>query len=75
MTLASAQRGYEYQDLVVALRLVDVMLGSIEQTHIDEELIPNDRSMTWPLWLQPIVEIEFKSSIQNRSALAAVTLH
>ncbi len=43
MTLAAAHRGYEYQDLLVALRLVDVMLGSIEQTHIDKKLIPNDR--------------------------------
>ncbi len=43
MTLAAAHRGYEYQDLLVALRLVDVMLGSIEQIYIDEKLIPNDR--------------------------------
>ena len=41
--LASAHRGYEYQDLLVALRLVDVMLGSIEQIRIDEKLVPNDR--------------------------------
>ena len=43
MTLASAHRGYEYQGLLVALRLVDVMLGSIEQIRIDEKLVPNDR--------------------------------
>ena len=43
-TLAAAHRGYEYQDLLVALRLVDVMLGSIEQIYVDEKLIlPNDR--------------------------------
>ena len=43
MALASAHRGYEYQDLLVAARLVDVMLGSIEQIYIDEKLVPNDR--------------------------------
>ena len=43
VTLDSAHRGYEYQDLLVALRLVDVMLGSIEQIYVDEKLIPNDR--------------------------------
>ena len=43
VTLASAHRGYEYQDLLVALRLVDVMLGSIKQIYVDDKLIPNDR--------------------------------
>ena len=43
MTLAAAHQGYEYQDLLVVLRLVDVMLGSIEQIRIDEKLVPNDR--------------------------------
>ena len=43
MTLDSAHRGYEYQDLLVALRLVDVMLGSIEQIYVDQKLILNDR--------------------------------
>ena len=43
VTLTSAHRGYEYQDLLVAARLVDVMLGSIEQIRIDEKLVPDDR--------------------------------
>ena len=43
MTLDSAHRGYEFQDLLVALRLVDVMLGSIQQIYVDKKLILNDR--------------------------------
>ena len=43
MALTSAHQGYEYQDLLVATRLVDVMLGSIEKFHVDEKLVPDDR--------------------------------
>ena len=43
MALTSAHRGYEYQDLLVAARLIDVMLGSIEKIHVDEKLVPDDR--------------------------------
>ncbi len=41
--LKAAHRGYEYQDLLVAARLVDVMLGTIVKAHIDEKLLPDDR--------------------------------
>ena len=41
--LASAHRGYEYQDLMVAVRLVDVLLESIVEIHVDEKLVPGDR--------------------------------
>ena len=40
--LAPAHRGYEYQDLLVAARLVDVMLGSIGEIHVDEKLVADD---------------------------------
>ena len=43
MALTSAHKGYEYQDLLVAARLVDVMLGSIVKIHVDEKLVPDDR--------------------------------
>jgi len=43
MALTAAHRGYEYQDLLVAARLVDVLLGSIVETHVDEKLVPDDR--------------------------------
>ena len=43
MALAPAHRGYEYQDLLVASRLVDYLLGSIETIHVDEKLVPDDR--------------------------------
>ena len=41
--LTSAHRGYEYQDLMVAVRLVDVLLESIVKIHVDEKLVPGDR--------------------------------
>lgn len=43
MTLTAAHRGYEYQDLMVAARLVDMMLGTVEEVHVDEKLVPDDR--------------------------------
>ena len=43
MALVSAHRGYEYQDLLVAARLVDVMLGTIVKIHVDKKLVPDDR--------------------------------
>ena len=42
-SLTSAHQGYEYQDLLVATRLIDVMLGSIKTTHVDKALVHNDR--------------------------------
>ena len=42
MPLTHAHRGYEYQDLLVAARLVDVMLGSVT-VHVDKKLVPDDR--------------------------------
>lgn len=41
--LTAAHRGYEYQDLLTATRLVDVILGSIVETRVDEKLVPDDR--------------------------------
>ena len=43
MALVSAHRGYEYQDLLVAMRLVDVMLGTIVKIHVDKKLVLDDR--------------------------------
>ena len=43
MSLAAAYQGYEYQDLLTAARLVDVMLGSITSVHVDQKLVPDDR--------------------------------
>ena len=43
MALTSAHKGYEYQDLLVAIRLVDVMLGSITTIYVDEKLVQHDR--------------------------------
>lgn len=43
VSLNSAHRGYEYQDLMVACRLVDVLIGSVTNVHVDEKLVPDDR--------------------------------
>ncbi len=41
--LAPAHRGYEYQDLLVACRFVDVLLGSVLEARCDEKLFGDDR--------------------------------
>ena len=41
-SLASAHRGYEYQDLRVAARLVDIMLDTIARVFVDKKLVPDD---------------------------------
>lgn len=43
MSLRAAHQGYEYQDLLVAYRFVDVLLGSIVETHVDLKLFADDR--------------------------------
>ena len=41
--LTSAHKGYEYQDLLVACRLVDVLLGNVSQVYVDEKFFNDDR--------------------------------
>ena len=41
-SLAPAHRGYDYQDLLVAARLVDVMLDTIVETLVDKKLVHDD---------------------------------
>lgn len=41
--LDAARRGYAYQDLLVACRLVDVLLGTVVEVSVDEKLVPADR--------------------------------
>ncbi|MEU8781796.1 hypothetical protein [Streptomyces sp. NPDC048637] len=41
--LTAAHRGYEYQDLLEARRVVDLPLGGIVVVHVDEKLVPDDR--------------------------------
>jgi len=43
MSLRAAHQGYEYQDLLVAYRFVDVLLGSMVETHVDLKLVADDR--------------------------------
>src|SRR5688500_17685289 len=42
MPLDSAHRGYDYQDLLTAIRFVDVLLGRMQVTHVDEKLVADD---------------------------------
>src|SRR5829696_2625488 len=41
--LAPAHRGYEYHDILVACRLVDILLGTIVEARCDEKLFVDDR--------------------------------
>lgn len=52
ITLESAHRGYEYQDLVCAIRAIDWMLGSVASLNIDQKRFAGDRfddlRIQWP---------------------------
>ncbi|WP_158083243.1 hypothetical protein [Streptomyces antioxidans] len=37
--LTAAHRGYEYQDLMEAGRVVDLLLGGIVRVHVDKKLV------------------------------------
>ena len=37
--LDAAHRGYAYQDLLVACKLVDVLLGTIVEASVDEKVV------------------------------------
>src|SRR6266516_789405 len=41
--LAPAHRGYEYQDLLVACRFVDILLGNVIEARCDEKFFVGDR--------------------------------
>ncbi|MFD9725538.1 AAA family ATPase [Streptomyces sp. NPDC059072] len=41
--LQPAHRGYEYQDLLCAMRLVDLTLGTLSTVRVDEKLVDDDR--------------------------------
>lgn len=41
--LAPAHRGYEFQDLLVACRFVDIILGKVVEARCDEKLFDDDR--------------------------------
>lgn len=41
--LTAAHRGYEYQDLLTAARLVDVILCTVLEARVDEKLVADDR--------------------------------
>ncbi len=43
MALQAAHRGYEYQDLLSAARLVDLLLGEAVSVHVDKKLVDDDR--------------------------------
>jgi len=40
--LDAAHRGYEYQDLLTAARLTELVLGRVVRAHVDEKLFPTD---------------------------------
>ena len=42
MKLQVAHQGYKYQDQLTAMRLVDVMLGTIKVMRVDKKLTPSD---------------------------------
>lgn len=42
-SLTPAHRGYEYQDLLIACRVVDMLLDTVTEAHVDSKLVEDDR--------------------------------
>ena len=73
--LGAAHQGYEYQDLLVACRLVDVLLGAVVQIHVDEKLIPEDifDDLTTVACDGVRERVQFKYTASQNRPLAAAT--
>lgn len=75
MSLTAAHRGYEYQDLLIACRLVDMLLGNVLYAHVDEKLIPDDRfdDLTLVDCVGKRERIQFKHTENNDQPLSLRT--
>lgn len=73
--LTAAHRGYEYQDLMAACRLVDVVLGEVERVLVDEKLFVGDRfdDLTTVGAVGRRERIQFKHTDNDDKALTLAT--
>ena len=73
--LTAAHIGYEYQDLLVAVRLVDVLLGTVSDVVVDEKLVEDDRfdDLTCTDSEQHRVRFQFKHTENDDRPLTLAT--
>lgn len=74
-TLTAAHIGYEYQDLLVAVRLVDVLLGAVSDVVVDKKLVDDDRfdDLTCTDAAQHRVRCQFKHTENDDRPLTLAT--
>jgi hypothetical protein len=75
--LRAAHKGYEYQDLLAAIRLVDLLLGTANKVYIDEKLVPDDRfddlTTSWASGLWERSQFKFSDNVGRPLPLATFT--
>src|SRR5262249_22976197 len=75
--LRAAHKGYEYQDLLVAIRLVDLLLGAADTIHVDEKFVPDDRfddlTTSWASGLRERCQFKFSDDDGQPLQLATFT--
>jgi hypothetical protein len=75
--LRAAHKGYEYQDLLTAIRLVDLLLGAADRIYVDEKLVPDDRfddlTTSWACGLWERCQFKFSHNAGRPLPLATFT--
>jgi hypothetical protein len=75
--LRAAHQGYEYQDLLAAIRIVDLLLGTVNRIHVDEKLVPDDRfddlTISWASGLWERCQFKFRDNAGRPLSLATFT--
>ena len=75
--LRAAHKGYEYQDLLAAMRLVDLLLGTADRIYVDEKLVPDDRfddlTTSWASGLWERCQFKFSDNAGRPLPLATFT--
>ena len=75
--LRSAHRGYAYQDLLCAIRLVDLLLGSAASVRIDQKLVANDPyddlTTYWASGVRERCQIKYRDTTNLPLPLATFT--
>src|SRR5437660_4579914 len=75
--LRAAHKGYEYQDLLAAIRLVDLLLGAADRIYVDEKLVPDDRfddlTTSWASGLWERCQFKFSDNAGRPLPLATFT--
>src|SRR5438132_10004668 len=75
--LRAAHKGYDYQDLLAGVRLVDLLLGAADRIYVDEKLVPDDRfddlTTSWASGLRERCQFKFTDNAARPLPLSTFT--